>query len=193
MKCLPTWRAEGDLQLDGEHIEHVKFCPDCFYIEVGRAILAGLGISIVATGSFFQYVAYGVGERLLTAGNRGKLISCHTFSPFLRECNLSTGRVWEIASVEINQNLPDIFVFAVVSVLWLSVPISSYDSLEFRKKIVWCTNQPESSPKQTLELRMHPQLVLHNKKETIGSVNQESMHVLNEVVTGALQQPILSE
>jgi hypothetical protein len=114
VKCLPTWRAEGDLQIDGEHIEHVKFCPDCFYIEVGVVILAGLGNSIVATGSFFQYVAYGVGERSRTAGNRGKLILCHTLSPFLRECNLSTGRVWEIASVEINQNLPDIFVFAVL-------------------------------------------------------------------------------
>jgi hypothetical protein len=40
---------------------------------------------------------------------------------------------------------------------------------------------------------MHPQLVLHNKKETIGSVNREIIHVLNEVVTGALQQAILSE
>jgi hypothetical protein len=37
------------------------------------------------------------------------------------------------------------------------------------------------------------QHLVHNKKETIGSVNQEIMHVLNEVVTGALQQPILSE
>jgi hypothetical protein len=40
---------------------------------------------------------------------------------------------------------------------------------------------------------MHLQLVLHNKNHTIGSFNQEIMHVLNEVVKGALQEPILRE
>jgi hypothetical protein len=40
---------------------------------------------------------------------------------------------------------------------------------------------------------MHPQLVLHIEKHIIGSFNQEIMHVLNELVKGALQQPTLSE